>query len=83
MADNLRAIDIWIGLETDLNKGYGTEMMRLAIDRCFSNPNVEAILIDPLKSNTKAHRFYERLGFCFQEERNFEGHQCFIYQLDR
>lgn len=80
---NLRAIDIWIGLETDLNKGYGTEMMRQAIDRCFSDPDVEAILIDPLKSNTKAHRFYERLGFRFQEERNFYGQQCLVYRLDR
>uniref|UniRef100_UPI00202EF899 GNAT family N-acetyltransferase n=1 Tax=Dyadobacter sp. MSC1_007 TaxID=2909264 RepID=UPI00202EF899 len=28
---NLRAIDIWIGEADDLGKGYGTEMMRLAI----------------------------------------------------
>ena len=32
---NKRAIDIWIGEETDLNKGYGTVMMQLAIERCF------------------------------------------------
>ena len=31
VAADLRAIDIWIGLEQDLNKGYGSEMMRLAL----------------------------------------------------
>ena len=28
---NLRAIDIWIGREADLGKGYGTKMMKLAL----------------------------------------------------
>ena len=78
---NLRAIDIWIGEEADLNKGYGTEMMRQAINRCFSNPKVTAILIDPLASNTMAQRFYERLGFQFQEERVFGDQKCFVYRL--
>ncbi len=78
---NLRAIDIWIGEEADLNKGYGTEMMRQAINRCFSSPKVTAILIDPLASNLKAHRFYERLGFKFLEKRTFDGQECFVYRL--
>ena len=81
--ENMRAIDIWIGEEDDLNKGYGTTMMQMAIDRCFSAPDVHAILIDPLKSNTKAHRFYERLGFEFLEERSFDGDECFVYELKR
>ncbi len=80
---NKRAIDIWIGEEDKLNKGYGTLMMNLAIKRCFANPEVEGILIDPLKSNVKAHRFYERLGFEFIEEREFEGIACCIYELKR
>jgi len=80
---NKRAIDIWIGEESNLNKGYGTTIMKLAIDRCFKNPQVDGILIDPLKSNTKAHRFYERLGFKFIEERSFDGDLCYIYELKR
>eukprot|EP00188_Purpureofilum_apyrenoidigerum_P005193 Plantae.Rhodophyta-Purpureofilum_apyrenoidigerum.ctg65386.p1 GENE.Plantae.Rhodophyta-Purpureofilum_apyrenoidigerum.ctg65386~~Plantae.Rhodophyta-Purpureofilum_apyrenoidigerum.ctg65386.p1 ORF type:complete len:176 (-),score=12.90 Plantae.Rhodophyta-Purpureofilum_apyrenoidigerum.ctg65386:78-605(-) len=80
---NLRAIDIWIGEAHNLNKGYGTEMMKLAIGRCFAPSEVTKILIDPLASNTKAHRFYERLGFRFVEERNFEGVACYIYELPR
>ncbi len=78
-----RAIDIWIGEESNLNKGYGTTMMKMAIDICFSDPKTPRILIDPLKHNTKAHRFYERLGFTFLEERQFDGVDCFVYSLER
>lgn len=60
---DLRAIDIWIGEEADLGKGYGTQMMRLAIAHCFAAQQVKAILIDPLVSNAAAHRFYERSNF--------------------
>lgn len=80
---NLRAIDIWIGEKEDLGKGYGTVMMNLALERCFSDEKVTAVLIDPLASNKKAHRFYERLGFRFVEKRNFGVDECFVYRLER
>ncbi len=81
---NLRAIDIWIGEEDALGQGFGSEMMRQAIARCFADPAVTAILIDPLAANTDAHRFYERLGFRFVEPRTFLGvDECFVYRLDR
>jgi aminoglycoside 6'-N-acetyltransferase len=79
----LRAIDIWIGEEADLSKGYGTTMMHLALARCFEQPEVSAVLIDPLESNVRAHRFYERLGFAFVERRRFGEDDCFVYRLDR
>jgi len=78
-----KAIDIWIGEEANLGKGYGTTMMNLAIERCFQDEAISGILIDPLKSNVKAHRFYERLGFQFLEEREFGGTACFVYELKR
>jgi aminoglycoside 6'-N-acetyltransferase len=79
-----RAIDIWIGEATDLGKGYGTEMMNLALQRCFDDPGVEAVLIDPLSSNKEAIRFYEKLGFEFVEERIFgKGDHCAVYRIDR
>lgn len=80
---NKRAIDIWIGEAKNLNKGYGTMMMKLAIEKCFENPEVNGILIDPLKSNVHAHRFYERFGFQFMEERIFNETPCFVYELKR
>ena len=80
---NLRAIDIWIGEASDLNRGYGTAMMRQAIARCFAAPEITAILIDPLASNTAAHRFYERLGFRYVERRQFGEDDCIVYRLER
>jgi aminoglycoside 6'-N-acetyltransferase len=80
---DLRAIDIWIGDEADLGKGWGTRIMALAIERCFAAPSVSAVLIDPLASNVRAHRFYERLGFRFVELRRFGADECFVYRLDR
>ena len=85
VAVNLRAIDIWIGSETDLGKGYGTKMMQLALERCFADSlvTVTAVLVEPLASNTRAHRFYERLGFQFVEQRKFGLDECFVYRLNR
>lgn len=80
---NLRAIDIWIGEASDLGKGYGTTMMRLALERCFRHPLVTAVLIDPLESNIRAHRFYERLGFRFAERRTFGEDDTLVYRMGR
>ena len=80
---NLRAVDIWIGEEADLGKGYGTAMMRLALERCFAAPGVVAVLVDPLAANTRAHRFFERLGFRFVERRRFGADDCSVYRLGR
>lgn len=80
---NLRAIDIWIGEAEDLGKGYGTVMMQLAFERCFLVPEVKAILIDPLNTNTRARAFYERLGFRYVEDRRFDTDECAVYRLDR
>ncbi len=83
VAKNLKAIDIWIGEAQNLNKGYGTQMMHLAIQRCFKSPEVTAILIDPLVTNVNAIRFYERIGFKFLKNRKFEDSECAIYELTR
>jgi len=80
---DLRAIDIWIGSTGDLGRGYGTEMMRLAIERCFASAEVTAILIDPMVSNTDAHRFYERLGFRRIGRQMFDDDDCYVYRLER
>ena len=79
----LRAIDIWIGEPAYLGRGYGTRMMQLAIGRCFADPGVEAILIDPLASNARAIRFYQRLGFKPVGERQFGQDHCLVHRLER
>lgn len=80
---DLRALDIWIGEESDLGHGLGTQMMKLALERCFADSNVTAVLVDPIESNTRAHRFYQRLGFQVQEHRRFGEDDCLVMRLDR
>jgi aminoglycoside 6'-N-acetyltransferase len=80
---NLRAIDIWIGDAGDLDKGYGTTMMRLALARCFADPAVSAVIIDPLAANVRAHRFYQRLGFRPVGRRRFGADDCLVHRLER
>ena len=81
--DHLRAIDIWIGEESDLGQGYGNAMMDLALTKCFKPPQVLAVLVDPLYSNTRSHRFYERFGFAPVGPRQLRDDYCLIYRLSR
>jgi aminoglycoside 6'-N-acetyltransferase len=80
---DLRAVDIWIGEQADLGQGFGTQMMRLALERCFADAGVTAVLVDPLFANTRARGFYERLGFRFVERRQFGQDDCAVYRLER
>ena len=81
---NLRAMDIWIGPADALNRGYGTQMMTQAIDAAFAEPEVTAIVIDPLNSNTDAHRFYRRLGFEVVGRQLFNDEDdCLVMRLER
>jgi catechol 2,3-dioxygenase-like lactoylglutathione lyase family enzyme len=51
--------------------------------RCFADTAVEAVLVDPLAVNVRAHRFYERLGFRFVGPRTFGADACSVYRLER
>lgn len=81
----LRALDIWIGEPGDRGKGCGEEMMRLGIERSFAKSDVTAILIDPLASNTRAHKFYQRVGFMPTHRQTFNDGEddCLVHKLTR
>lgn len=83
VAANQRAIDLWIGEIDYLNRGYGTQIMQMVIERCFADSSVHTILIDPLQSNLAAHRFYERLGFQFLYLARLGDSDCRVYALSR
>jgi aminoglycoside 6'-N-acetyltransferase len=83
ISDGYRAIDLWIGEKEDLGRGYGTQIMNFAIKRSFEDPSVNTILVDPLETNHRAHRFYESLGFEYVVCRTFGDDCCFVYRLRR
>jgi aminoglycoside 6'-N-acetyltransferase len=58
-------------------------MMRLALQHCFAEPSVHAVLIDPLASNVAAQRFYRRIGFADVGLRDFDADRCLVMWLDR
>lgn len=80
---NQRACDIWIGDDADRNRGLGAEMMQQALAMCFADPAVTLVVIDPLNTNTDAHRFYQRLGFTVVGRRQFGESDCLVHQLTR
>lgn len=79
----LRAIDIWIGEPDAVGRGYGSEMMRQVLARCFAEPEVTAVVVDPLADNVRGHRFYARLGFCPVERRMFGDDDTLVMRLER
>ena len=79
----LLALDIWIGEESDLGRGLGTQMMTLSLDFAFGHDEIDAVLIDPLERNSRARRFYERLGFVAVGPRRFGSDDCIVYRLER
>lgn len=81
--EHLRAIDIWIGAAADLGHGYGTQMMTLALERSFADPAIEGVVIDPLETNVRARKFYERMGFKAVGPRTFGEDRCMVYELSR
>lgn len=78
-----RMASYWIREAGDLGKGHGTQMMRPALERCFAVPAVTGVLVDPLAANTRACRFYERLGFRPVERRRFGEDDGLVYRIDR
>lgn len=83
IAPGHRAIDIWIGEADCLGQGHGTAMMQAVVKRCFDDPSVHSIVIDPLATNARAIRFYERLGFVRIERRFFGEDDCVVLRLAR
>ena len=83
MGEGFRAIDIWIGPAEWLGRGAGTQMMALALEACFAEASVHTILIDPLETHTRAHRFYQRCGFSPVGRREFDGDWCLVHELKR
>lgn len=80
---NLRAIDIWIGEEDYLGRGYGTAMMTEALFRCFGDEGVVGVLVDPMSHNERAHGFYQKFGFRPIGIRFFGPDKCLVHRLDR
>lgn len=75
------AIDIWIGRSQDRAKGFGTQMMKAALERCFVDHEALRVVIDPLITNERAIRFYRRIGFRDVGPRWFSDDHCLVLKI--
>ncbi|HZU85907.1 MAG TPA: GNAT family protein, partial [Anaerolineaceae bacterium] len=56
-------LSIILGDKSTWSKGYGTEAMVLMLDYAFGYLNFHRVAIGVVGSNTRALRFYEKIGF--------------------
>ena len=56
-------MDLFIGDEENVGRGYGVELVRQFVDHVFADPTITRIQIDPSPDNLRAIRCYERVGF--------------------
>jgi len=56
-------IDLFIGETNHWNKGVGTKLLLAGLRYLFEYENADVIFIDPLTSNKRAIRCYEKCGF--------------------
>jgi len=78
------ALDIWIGNPDFLGQGYGTEIMNLVLrDYCFADNKIDSVWVDPMAANTRAHNFYQMLGFQPQGIQYFGPDKCLVHKLAR
>ena len=82
-ASGLRAIDIWIGKEAYIGRGFGKKMEEVVVRLCFADRMVSAILIDSIAPNKKARSFCKELGFHLVEYRHFSIVEDVAYRLER
>ncbi|MEE9451405.1 MAG: nucleoside triphosphate pyrophosphohydrolase [Gammaproteobacteria bacterium] len=74
-------IDLFITEENNLNKGYGTLIVKSFTDLIFENFDANIIFIDPAITNKRAIRCYEKAGFVFVKQA-FDGvSDCYVMQI--
>lgn len=61
-ADELAGIDLFIADENYLRTGFSSNALKAFIDK-YMKGNFQAVLVDPIKSNTTAVKFFEKNGF--------------------
>jgi len=59
----VRGIDQFLAAPADLNRGFGTRMVKALVAQLFRDPSVTRIQTDPDPGNHRAIRCYEKAGF--------------------
>lgn len=76
-------MDLFIAEEDYLNKGYGTQIVKLFAQKIFDEFPAKIIYIDPAITNKRAIRCYEKAGFKFTRTANDGICDCYIMKLEK
>ena len=82
-SDGLIGIDQFIGEENYLNKGVGTNTIKMFVEMIVRQHKPKAIIIDPSPENKRAIRCYEKVGFKHYENKKDEnGNPAYMMRLE-
>lgn len=85
--DTTASVDLFIGDQSFMGKGFGNEMLRKFIDEVvFSNEStIQTCVIGPETDNLRAIRAYEKAGFVYSKTVQIpkEIHKTYIMELKR
>lgn len=70
-------LDLFIGEEKYLNKGYGTEIVKAFVQKLLNKFKAEKIVLDPACSNKRAIRCYEKAGFVVIRKEHDGTNECY------
>lgn len=76
-------MDLFIAEEDYLNKGYGTQIVKVFSDYIFSHFKADKVYIDPAKDNQRAIRCYEKAGFKFVKEAHDGITTCHVMIMEK
>lgn len=74
-------MDLFIGEEDYLDKGYGTQIVKLFAQKIFNEFKAKIIYIDPSVTNKRAIRCYEKAGFQFARTAHDGVTECYVMEL--
>lgn len=81
--DGSIGIDQLIGEEDYINRGVGTEAIRMFVEMIIEEHQPTAIILDPSPDNKRAIRCYEKVGFRHYETREgVEGGLAYMMRLE-
>jgi len=76
-------MDLFIGEEEFLGKGYGTQIVKAFSEFIFENFAIDTILIDPAATNKRAIRCYEKAEFTFVKTTHDGVTECHVMKKER
>ncbi len=80
--DGSIGIDQFIGEADYINRGVGTEAVKLFIELILQKHQPKRIILDPLPENKRAIRCYEKAGFRYYEtKRGEDGNLAYMMEI--